>query len=86
MAQQQLPPNPAMFRDIQTWAAQFYEWTMAGTRVNEENDPLPVLLPHKIGGVIEERAAVDGVVMYDPTLGKPVISIAGVWRSFTLDP
>ena len=33
-----------------------------------------------------ESAARDGIIMWDRDLEKPVISINGVWRSFTLDP
>jgi len=73
-----LPPSPAAFRSVDQWARQFYEYTLAQTRVQQENDPLPVLLPHRTASVME-RAAQTGVILYQPTYETPVISANNEW-------
>lgn len=82
MVSSSLPPNPASFGSIEAWAANYYEFLIAQARYGQQNDPLPVLLPHKIG---DERAAVDGVVMYDPVQNALVVSQDGQWRTIELD-
>lgn len=75
---QGLPPNPSRFRSIDQWARQFYDYFVSDARVEEENDPLPVLLPHR-GSGIAERAATEGVVLYDPVTQEAIISKDGAW-------
>lgn len=81
---QGLPPNPNAYRSLEEWARQFYDYYLAETRVSEENDPLPVLLAHQTPNQLY-RATVDGVLMYDPATGHPVVSKNGEWVKLALD-
>ncbi len=71
-----LPPNPAEFRSVSEWARQYYEFLTATAQAVTVNDPEPVLLAHVTDG---ERlsAAVEGIMLFNPTLNAPVISIDG---------
>jgi hypothetical protein len=80
-----LPPNPAQYRDPKQWMQQMYDFLVAETRVDQDNDPLPVLLPHRVAGVIE-RAGQSGVVMYDPTFAAMVVSNGAEWASYNAVP
>lgn len=81
---QGLPPSPAQFRSIEEWAQQFYDYYLAETRNQQENDPLPVLLAHQTPSQLH-RATTDGVLMYDPATGHPVVSKNGQWVKLALD-
>lgn len=72
----ELPPNPSLYRNPQEWQLKLYEYLLTQTRVGEVNNPLPVLLPFKTG---DERAAQDGVMMYDPVAARVVVAKGGVW-------
>lgn len=74
-----LPPNPTGFRSLSEWAQQFYEFFLARSRVAEENDPLPVLLPHRTSTTFE-RATPNGILLYDPVYNTPVVSVGGEWE------
>lgn len=73
-----VPPNPKQFRNLQQWSEQLYEFFLAQTRITEKNDPQPVLLSHRVGG-FRERAAVDGLLIYDPVYETIVYSQGGKW-------
>jgi hypothetical protein len=74
-----LPPNPNDFIGLEEWARKFYEFYLSQVRYQEENDPLPILLAHRSNSVME-RAAVDGLFLYDPTYETPVVSEQGEWE------
>lgn len=74
-----LPPSPHQFRSIEQWAVEFYDFFLAQSRIVQENDPLPILLPHRTRSIME-RAAVAGVLLYDATYETPVVSIGNAWE------
>ena len=68
-----LSPPPPLGSDWKAWG----ERLVSTLRMNK----------NKLESITSgESAARDGVIMWDRVLQKPVISINGVWRSFTLDP
>lgn len=69
------PPQP--IGNLHAWALQLVEWL--ASEEPQEVTANPVLLQHKAGG---EKAATDGLVMYDPTLQEPVYSKNGAWYKF----
>ena len=71
-------PKPADYRTWQQWADALRALLQFDDRLDARNNPLPVLLPHKLSD-IDNRAAADGVLMYDPILGSVVVSQNGVW-------
>ncbi|MDJ0827913.1 MAG: hypothetical protein QNJ16_20700 [Rhodobacter sp.] len=75
-----LPPNPRGFQNLQEWASQLYEWQLAQTRIDEFAAPEPIALAHKIS---DERAAQDGVLMYDPVAKNLVLAHTGIWNAIT---
>jgi hypothetical protein len=79
-----VPPNPSGFRDINQWAAQFYEYSLANVAISGITNPQPVLLPHKSLNAME-RAAQSGVLLYDPVQKSVVYSEDGVWRPIGMD-
>jgi len=79
-----LPPNPKMFRNLQQWAEQLYEFYLADTRIDMSNDPMPVLLSSLQTG--DERAAQDGILMYDPIDNTVKVSYSGKWVSIGYAP
>jgi hypothetical protein len=81
---QKLPPNPDQFPNIGQWARSMYTFLSGGNRFEEVNNPLPVLLPHRSQNVME-RAATDGIMLYDPTLKTPVYSVDGRWEAMNTD-
>lgn len=81
------PPNPMLFRTTQEWAIEFYDFFMSQTRVREENEPLPLLLAHKVKGIMA-RAATNGIIMYNPATGHVELSTNKKWApmaNLTLD-
>jgi len=77
-----LPPYPS--GDLRAWATQLVDYLQATTRVEEENTTRPVALSHKIS-VTDDRALQDGVMMFDPQLGKLVYSQGGQWVPVATD-
>jgi len=72
-----LPPNPAHYGDVARWQQDLYRYLQQQTRIAEENNPLPVLLPWHIA---DERASVDGLLLYSPNYRGIVYSEGGIWR------
>lgn len=82
---QQLP-DPSKYRSLYEWAQALYNRLQTDVRGNSVNDPLPVFLPHR-ASARDERAADDGIVLFDPLLGVPVYSHKGRWVPMSmLDP
>lgn len=79
-----LIPNPKQYRSLNEWAMAVHRMSAAPVRINVDNDPLPVLLPHRTGAK-DERATTDGILLYDPDLGQMVMSKAGLWVPIALD-
>lgn len=79
-----LPPSPAQFRSTEEWARQFYEFYISETRIQQDNDPLPVQLPHRTDGIME-RATTPGVLLYDPIQKTPVYSENNIWNPIAMD-
>lgn len=80
-----LPPSPNQFSSVEEWARQFYEFYLSQTRVRDENDPLPIQLPHRVNEIME-RAATDGIMLFDPAYGSPVTSEDGAWEPTRTQP
>jgi len=78
-----LPPNPTQFRSIEDWANQMYEWQLANTTIGTTVEPAAVLLAHQTG---DERAATDGILMYDPVTQEPLVASDGAWVPITTLP
>lgn len=81
----QLPPSPSAFNNMRAWASAFYEFYLAQTRVNQDNDPLPVLLPHRADGIIE-RASVGGILLFQPETQEAVVSASSAWAPLSSLP
>jgi hypothetical protein len=79
----ELPPNPQQFRDLQQWAGLLYDYLLAQARISTANDPLPVLLPHRVN---DERASVGGILLYDPVTTEVVMSDGSKWCPATCLP
>lgn len=69
--------------DLRQWAISVHRTLFGATNVNKRVEQAPLAAAHMKG---DERATVDGIILYDPVAGKMKVSIGGVWRSFTLDP
>lgn len=76
---------PPIFRgNINAWAAEVSTYLSEQSREDiSEVVAAPVFLQHMRGG---EKALVDGIVLFDPVLGAPVVSIGGAWVQITLTP
>lgn len=71
-------PNPVAFQDIREWAKEMYRYFGTQVRFDEENDPLPVLLPHRTSAR-DERATTDGIMLHDPLYETSVVSENNEW-------
>lgn len=70
---------PPRFKgDVRAWAEDITRW-LADEGGLKPLKAEPILLLHKTGN---EKATVDGLVMYDPIIGLPVFSKAGAWYTF----
>lgn len=70
------PPAPTS--DLKQWARDLYAYLI------DQQKPTPtkaqlVFLQHKM---VNDKATIDGLVMYDPQLGLPVFSKNGAWYKF----
>lgn len=84
MTRPALPPNPTGISQ-QTWARQVYEYLLSQTSIKGRTDPTPVQLTHVMAADMP-RATRDGLLMFNPTTGKILVSVGGAWKSVTLDP
>ena len=76
----QLPPYPS--GDLRQWATQLVEYLQNRDGVESEVIPAPVALSHRIG---QERALQDGVLMYNPELGRAELTVSGEWLPIAHD-
>lgn len=76
-------PIPYPTGDLRTWAEALVGFLQNRDDVETETVPKPVSLTHKIDDTA--RAVTDGVLMYDPSLGKALVSISGAWVPIALD-
>lgn len=77
-------PNPQNYRSMEEWAQQLYYFLSANTtRFGQTNNPLPVLLPH-IKDNVTARATEDGILLFDPTEGRAVVSINGTFENLLI--
>jgi len=74
------PPSPTG-NDWQSWARQLNEYLVRQT--DSEIVPEPVLLEHK--ATREAKASTDGVLMYNPQLGKAEIAVSNEWVPIATD-
>jgi hypothetical protein len=77
-----LPPYPT--GDLRLWATQLVEYILDKERSTSGiNNARPVFLQHMTG---DERALEDGILMFDPVLNKPVVSLGGAWVALETVP
>lgn len=72
---------PPVFRgDVQSWATQLVEYLRNQNEAQRYRAPQPVLLSHLVG---EDgaKAAVDGMLMYEPVIGRVSFARAGGWEN-----
>ena len=82
-------PPPQNYRSMEDWAKAVYEYATSGADATAAVDPQPVLLPHQTTDTqdgVGARATQDGILMFDPVSGAPVISIGGVWKELSIVP
>jgi len=68
------PPFPQ--GDIKEWARQLHTYLVSESQIKSRIEPTSILLAHKVG---VESAAVDGIIMFDPTTQEIVVSSGGAW-------
>jgi hypothetical protein len=73
---QRTPPFPD--KDLAEWARQLYNYLAGESLIKSRIEPTSILLAHKVD-TVSERAAVDGLMLFDPALGKVVVSVGGVF-------
>ena len=76
----QLPPT--FHGDVNSWAREITEYLQNRDGVESEVIPKTAFLQHQTGG---ERAADDGLLMYDPAAGFAVMSKGGGWVPLAFD-
>lgn len=79
-----IPPSPAAYPTMEKWATAFYQYYIAQTGIGAAIEPAPLLLAHQTADVMA-RAAIDGLVMYDPIQQTVVYSEGGIWRPIGMD-
>lgn len=72
-----IPPIPRPSSDVRTWATNVTAYLQALETATKQVSPKVVQLLHKTD---ESKAAVDGLLMFDPVLGVPVYSHNGAWH------
>ncbi len=83
MSTRALPPFPPGGDDWRSWALQLVEFLRNRDESRAEVIPQSVLLEHQRTGT-PARAAQEGVLMYDPVAGYPVVSKGGKWEQVVL--
>ena len=76
MALGRTPPYPQ--DDWKNWALQMVEFLQDRSPRKGEVIPRVLSLQHQVGTELE-RAVGDGILMFDPVVGHPVVSIGGIW-------
>lgn len=79
--QTRYPPLPGRYDTWQAWANNYIAFNSGGTQIKQPMEPTAILLSHRIGdgNIGDERAFTDGLLMFDPSIGKVVVSVNGVW-------
>jgi hypothetical protein len=84
------PPPPSSYADWKQWATQLTLYLAKSSDIKEPTNPQPIQLAHKLAATASnlglERATTDGLMLYDPALGRVVISVGGVWKSLEWTP
>ena len=76
-----LPPFPT--GDLRVWANQLVEYLQQREGIGSEVLPTSISLQHRIDD--SAKAIQDGILMYDPVLSKPLVSISGAWVPIAID-
>lgn len=77
MTSPRLPPMPGT--NLHKWALEMTTFIRANVGDTRVNDPDPVLLPHQMP-TRKNSAVTEGVLMYDPTIQRPVYSRDKAWN------
>jgi hypothetical protein len=77
-------PNPQNYRSMEEWAQQLYYFLSTNTRFEQTNNPIPILLPH-IKGNVTARATENGILLYDPSIDRVVVSISGAYEKLLIE-
>lgn len=75
------PVAPTGAAGLVQWAADMFRYL--NDLSADLTAPQTVRLAHRRPS---DKAIQDGVIMWDATANRPVVSVGGVWRTFTLDP
>jgi hypothetical protein len=73
------PPPPS--GDLKLWSRQLYNYLVGEAQIKQRVEPTPILLSHK-SAVVPERAAVEGLLLYDPVSKKVIYSRNGEFFPF----
>lgn len=73
-----LPPNPRQYQSLHGWASSLFEFMSSQAAVTSRPEPTAVQLAHRTEGGLE-RAATDGILLYDPRINSVVYSVGGQW-------
>lgn len=77
-------PSPTDFQSLLDWARAMYAYMSTDVPVDGRVYPQAVLLPHQQVNTLS-RATQDGLLMYDPSEAKPVISLSNVWVNLAVE-
>lgn len=84
--QHQLPSPPSgrvpTFGDMLKWAIALTAY-LKRAEASAASSPKTILLE---GYTATAKATVDGMLMFDPATGSPVISVGGVWKHLQVIP
>ena len=79
-----LPPFAPTSNNLLDWATKLHEF-LSDTNAEATVIPSTVLLRHQVPSQLS-RAAVDGLLEFDPVTKTPLISIDGVWQPIMIAP
>jgi hypothetical protein len=82
------PPDPTRYPHWREYAAALADFYAQQARISQGVQPTAVQLVHVniAAAAVKDRprATQDGILAFDPTLGAPVVSVGGVWKTVTL--
>lgn len=77
-------PDPGRYADWRAWAKDFQK-SVTRSAALQPVTPQIVLLSHLTGSPTTS-ANVSGIMLFDPELGCPIISVDGQWMRVVLQP
>lgn len=83
MSRRAAPPYPSSPNWVE-WATSLVEYLNNRDLSQAESLPATILLRHKIGDTIS-KPTTDGILMFDPASGRPVVSVSNAWVPLELN-